>query len=259
MIKQNFLKQKLVSGKIVLGTWMVTPSVILADIVSGSGLDFVIIDSEHGPINFETAQSMIIASENNGVSSVIRVSGVNEAEILKALDIGAHCVQIPNVSSLEMAQEAVAYSKYPPFGKRGFSPFNRAGQYSLKQVNILTKDANENSMVAIHVESADALDKIDEVLSVDKIDIIFLGLYDISKSLGIPGEINNPKVSKMMQAAIKKICNAGKYCGTIATDFDQLKKIIDDGVQYITFSADCEVLKNSFEQIVDNFKKITAN
>ena len=152
MLKKNFLREKLASGRAVVGTWSVVPSVVLTDIIASSGIDFMIIDSEHGPIGSETAQNMVIACESRNVSPVMRVSGVVEGDILKALDIGVHCVQIPNITSSENIKSAITLAKYPPIGNRGFSPFTRAGGYSIEHAKELTKIANENVLLAIHVE-----------------------------------------------------------------------------------------------------------
>ena len=99
MRNKNFLKEKLISGQPVLGTWSIIPSAVTTDIIASTGLDFIIIDNEHGPISFETAQNMAIACESRMVSPIMRVGGVIEADILKALDIGMHGIQIPNVQS----------------------------------------------------------------------------------------------------------------------------------------------------------------
>ena len=258
MLKQNFLKEKLMRGKAVVGTWMIIPSAKVSDIIASSGLDFLIIDSEHGPINFETAELMAIACENNSASPVMRVSGVQEGEILKALDIGVHCVQIPNVTTTEQAKQAISFAKYPPVGNRGFSPFTRVGQYTSVHAKELTQRTNENVLVAMHIEGKEAADNIDGILNVKELDIVFIGLYDISKSLGISGDIDNHKVMKILRETSKKINDAGKYPGSIVTSTEQMKRFIDDGIKYITFSVDCEIIKNNYKAITKSFREITS-
>ena len=166
MLRQNFLKEKISANETVLGTWSVIPSPVTADIMASSGLDFIILDREHGPINFETFQNQIMACESRGVSPVIRVSNVSESEILKALDIGAHCVQVPNVNSLEQIKKVVEYAYYPPIGKRGFSPFTRAGNYSIENGKILTEEANKNILTAINLEDIDGVTAAADILNV---------------------------------------------------------------------------------------------
>lgn len=254
MLRPNFLKQKLASGRPVIGTWSVIPSPVVADVIASSGVDFLIIDSEHGPINFETAQQMVIACESRGVSPVMRVSGVNEGEILKALDIGTHCVQIPNVTNRGEIDSVVRMAKYPPAGNRGFSPFTRAGGYSHENAVKLTGTANENTLIAVHIEGKAAVENIADFLAVKELDIIFIGLFDISKSLGIPGQVNDPRVQQILAELAAKIKQAGKYPGTIATDAAQLERFLAAGLQYITYSVDCEMLGRAYKKAVAEFK-----
>jgi len=129
MIKENFILHKLNSGQAVLGTFVITPSVVSVDIIASTGIDFVIIDREHGPISFETAQQMAIACESRGVSPIMRVGDIELSFIQNALDIGMHGIQIPNIDTRQNAQDVIKFAKYPPEGERGFSPFTRAGNY----------------------------------------------------------------------------------------------------------------------------------
>ena len=130
MRNKNFLKEKLISGQPVIGTWSIIPSAVTTDIIASTGLDFIIIDSEHGPISFETAQNMVMACESRGVSPVMRVGTIDEGDILKALDIGVQAIQIPNISCKQDMVKIINFSKYPQLGNRGFSLFTRAGNYS---------------------------------------------------------------------------------------------------------------------------------
>lgn len=259
MLRRNFLKEKLESGRAVLGTWVGIPSPVVADIISSSGLDFIVIDTEHGPISFETAQNMIMSAESRRVSPCIRVPGLNESDILKALDIGTHCLQIPNISTRKDAELAVQLAKYPPIGKRGFSPFTRAGNYSVGAVKDLTQKANAAVLLAIHIEGKEAIDNIDEILKIIGIDIVFIGLFDLSKSLGIPGDIDNPKVVNYLKDLVKRTTKAGKYPGTIVANDQQLRKYSDFGVKYFTYSVDCEVISRSYNGIVDGFRAVINN
>lgn len=256
MLRKNFLKEKLALGQVVIGTWSIVPSVVVTDIIASTGLDFIIIDSEHGPINFETAQNMVITCESRNVSPVMRVGGIIEADILKALDIGVHCVQIPNITTKKDIEKLIELVKYPPIGNRGFSPFTRAGNYSSENSKALIKAANENVLLAVHIEGKEAVDNIDEILKINELDIIFIGLFDISKSLEIPGEVNNPKVLEILEKMADKINNAGKYPGTIVTNIDQLKKFLNYGIKYITYSVDCEILSSCYKQINANFRAL---
>jgi 4-hydroxy-2-oxoheptanedioate aldolase len=199
---------------------------------------------------------MIMACESRMVSPVVRVSGINESEILKALDIGAHCVQIPNACDRTGIESIIKMSKYPPAGNRGFSPFTRAGNYDGMNARQLTENSNANTLVAAHIEGKDAVNNIDEILAVKNLDIIFVGLFDLSKSLGIAGDVENSRVIELLKIIINKTIKAGKYTGTIVTNEEQLKRFIGLGAKYITYSVDCEMLKKSYLQIANIFRGI---
>ncbi len=257
MLKKNFIKEKLKEGKQVVGTWSIIPSVISSEILAISGLDFIIIDSEHGPINFEKAQEMCIACELHGTSPIIRVSGVNESEILKALDVGAHAIQVPNIRSIEQVSHLIDYAKYPPIGNRGISNFTRAGMYSLDNAKILAEKANNNTLVGINIEDKTAIDNIDQILDCKEIDLIFIGLFDLAKSLGKPGQIDDPEVYSYMKSLIIKINDAGKYSGTIAVNEDKAREFLDLGIKYLLYSVDSEVLRRAYKNIVDLRNSVT--
>ena len=129
MIKNNHIKEKLKNNIPVIGTWIIVPSINNIDIICSSGIDFI-IDREHGPITFETTQEMAIACDSRNVSPLMRVGDIEKSYIQNALDIGVHGIQIPNIETKKDALKVISYSKYPPVGDRGFSPFTRAGDYT---------------------------------------------------------------------------------------------------------------------------------
>lgn len=255
MLRPNFLREKLRAGQAVLGTFAVVPSPMLVDILGTAGLDFVVIDGEHGAIGFEAAQQMVIAAESRGMSPVMRISGVSESETLKALDIGAHCVQIPNVDSREALEQAVRHAKFPPLGERGFSPFVRAADYTHHNSVRISREANASALLAIHVEGQEAVECIDDILEVEALDIVFLGRYDISKSLGIPGETDDPRVIDVMRTLATKIEHADKVSGTILTDIEELPALRSMGIRYLTFSVDCEMIRRTYESVSKKFRE----
>lgn len=259
MLGINFLKEKLESGKAVLGTWSVIPSTVTTDIIASVGLDFIIIDAEHGPIGFETAQNMAVACESRGVSPVMRVGTISEADILKALDIGVHCIQIPNVNTKSDVEKIVELSKYPPLGKRGFSPFTRAGGYSMENATILTETANRNTLIAINIEGKEAIEDIDNIVKIDGLDIIFIGLFDLSKALGIPGQVDDVRVLQYLQELSKKINEAGKYAGTITVSEEKITSFLNMGLKYIVHLVDCEMLRNSYGKVKKHFDSEISN
>ena len=255
MIDMNYLKNKLKSGDTTIGTWSTIPSPEVIDIICSAGVDFIIIDSEHGPINFETAQKMAMVCESRKVSPIMRIGNINEIDILRALDIGMHGIQIPNIENKEDVSKIIEYAKFPPTGQRGLSPFNRAGSYSNQKLEEKINFMNSNTLIGINIESKNAINNIDEILSNDDLDIVFIGLYDLSKSMGLTGKVNHPDVQNKLADLVEKINSTGKTSGTIATDLETLNHYRNIGVKYILYLVDCSVLKQAYEIPVNSLKQ----
>ena len=255
MINSNYLKEKLEKGIPCIGTWVTIPSEINTEIMSIAGLDFLIIDQEHGPITFETAQRMSMSCELHNTSPIMRIGDINKPFIQNALDIGVHGIQIPNIETKAHAQRVIDFSKYPPIGDRGLSPFTRAGQYNGENSERLTSQANENTLVILNIEGQGAIKNLDEVLEVEEVDTLFIGLFDLSKSLGMPGQVNDIEVLKNLEIITKKTVKAGKSVGTIATSHDTLKRFMDLGLTYLVYLVDCDVIRNSYQEAVDVVKR----
>lgn len=246
MGSENFLKNKLLESKHVLGTWITIPSVKMLDSICSSGLDFVILDLEHGSITMKDLQEMIIVCEANSVSPVVRVPCINEELILKSLDFGAHCVQVPNVVSNSCLARIIKYSKYPPIGERGFSPFTRSGHYGGSDRSKLTSYLNSFSMLAINIESNIADKDLLEMLGNPYIDIYFIGLYDLSKSLGYAGMTDHPIVQKRFTQMTKLIMEKNKYVGSIATNIEDVILYKKNDLNYIVYLVDSAVIRESY-------------
>lgn len=254
MRKTNKLKYKLKRGEFVLGTWNILPSSAVINVLGCAGLDFVVIDAEHGPIGMETAEDLVRAAEVEGMTPIIRVADNDAALVLRALDIGAHGVQIPHISNKNQAQAAVSYVKYPPLGNRGFSPFTRAGRYSLEQSLTHTVKSNQNTLVILNVEGKEGVSNLDQILEVEGIDVIFLGPYDLSQSVGKPGQIDDPEIFGLIQTCTETIRKAGMAAGCFARDNEMMAMLIDCRIQYITYLVDATVLLRTFEQMVEDFR-----
>ena len=245
----------LFSGKeYVLGTFVKVADAALVEIAAHAGFDFVIMDCEHGPNSYETLQNHVRAAEAKGIVPVIRVPEINENAISKALDIGVKYVQIPQIETKADAERVVKASKFYPEGSRGVCRFVRAANYSATPKMDYFKNANSETGVIIHIEGKKALDNINEIIEVDGIDVIFIGPYDLSQSLGYPGEINHPRVIDMMEQIIIKASAKGKRIGTFAENIEEAKKWIKFGVQYISYSVDVGIYYEACSKIVESLK-----
>jgi len=253
MLKKNFLKEKLDNNELTIGTWNIIDSTMVVDVIASSGIDFIIIDAEHGSISYETAQTMISICESYNVTPIMRVGEINESLILRALDIGSHGVQLPNITTAEDAKSFVNFAKYPPVGVRGFSPYTKAGLYDVANGKEMPKIANLNTILIANVEGQEGIDNLQEIVQVNGIDVIFIGLFDMSKSLGITGDVQNPKVIQKLDEAIDVIHKYGKKVGTIASNLDMLTVLKDKKIDYLTYSVDTGMIKESYVNMIDKF------
>ncbi len=251
------LKKRLKNGETVLGSWNIIPSPSLVEIIGNSGLDFIVIDSEHGPVSMETAENLIRAAEVSGMDVLIRVSHNDSHLILRALDIGACGVQVPHISTEKEAKLVVEYAKYYPEGKRGFSPFTRAARYSLDAQGH-TDRSNDETIVVLNIEGKEGIKNLKEIIKVPGIDVIFIGPYDLSQSLGKPGEVDNREIINCISRSVKIAETEGIACGSFARDMKYLDILLDCGVRYLTYMVDSAIILNSYKALRDlSQKKIT--
>lgn len=233
----NIVKEKLADGEVVIGSFVYIPSPKLTEIIGLIGFDFVVIDTEHGPVDIETAEDMVRAAEWAGVTPIIRATHNTPHLILRALDTGAMGVHVPEINDIEGARALVASVKYSPEGERGLAGV-RASKYGLRgPLAEYAAAANRATMVIAHIESVKAIENLDDLLSVDGIDVYFIGPTDLSNSLNIPGQTKDPRVVGLVEQAIQRINAAGKTAGTIAADPQTARRYIDLGVRYLATHA----------------------
>ena len=258
MILKMNLKSSLKEKNKVLGCWNIIPSPSVSEIIGLAGFDFQIIDMEHGGITFETAENMIRSIEISNSSSLLRVPTNDASFIQRALETGVHGIVVPNISSAQEAEQAVKACKYFPDGTRGFSPFTRSGRYVSDNATELAKVKNEETVVVLLVEGTKGLNNLPDILKVPNIDVIYLGLYDISQSLGHPGNLDHPKVIEYIEHYVKLISGAGLTPGTIAINDSKLEWLISLGFDFIAYQADCSILSNATNRIAQQFKTLSS-
>jgi 4-hydroxy-2-oxoheptanedioate aldolase len=188
---------------------------------------------------------------------VIRVPSNEPHLVLRALDTGSGGVQVPHVSTVEEARLAVENSKYYPEGKRGFTPFTRAGRYGTDAEGY-AKKANDETIVVVNVEGKEGIGNLGEITGVKGIDVIFIGPYDLSQSIGKPGEVEDPQVIKAIRGAAELAREKGMACGSYARDLKYLDILIDCGVQYVTYTVDSALVTRAYRELYEKFNSKTG-
>ena len=239
------LKEKLKSRKITIGSWITLAHPSIAEIMARAGFDWLTVDMEHSVITLGEAQNLIQIIELCGVEPLVRV-GENDAVLIKrVMDAGAHGVIVPMVNSREDAERAVKAVKYPPVGSRGVG-LARAQGYGLEFAKY-KKWVNKDSVVIVQVEHIEAVRNLDEILECPGVDGFIVGPYDLSASLGRPGDYNNSVVADAMAEIVKKSKRHSLAAGfhVIPPDYREVVKKARGGYRFIAFSLDTLFLGNS--------------
>ncbi len=250
---KNLVKMKLEAKETVIGPFVGINSPDLVEIMGLAGFDFCVIDTEHGPMDPESIQGLIRAAALTGMSPVVRVPRAEAVDILKVLDVGAHCIHVPQVNDVDTAQAVVQAARYHPAGMRGVA-VPRALSYGLKPLGEALKEANREVMVIVHCENAAGLEKLDGIAAVEGIDLVFVGPYDLSQSLGVPGDIFHPSMVKAVSRALDAINRAGKPAGIFVTSPEEARRRIDEGFRYIGYSVDGLIFGKACMEVVNTLK-----
>lgn len=229
-------RNRLLNGETVVGTFQLLDSAMVSEMIGVAGMDFVVYDQEHGPLGAETTLELAAAAQNRGVAPIVRVRSNEEAEIQRALDIGSAGVQVPQVETEADARAAVDAARFDPLGSRGLSQYVRAGDYWGSDT--YTEDQNEDVVLVVQVEGERGVENIEDILAVDGIDAVFLGPYDLSQSLGIPGQVTHERVEALMEDVCERAAEAGVAVGAFADTPEIANRWIDAGVQYVTLGVE---------------------
>jgi 4-hydroxy-2-oxoheptanedioate aldolase len=245
-LPDNHVKRKLRAGQNVLGTWSMLSSPNVVNVIGTTGLDFVIIDMEHGPMSFETVENMVRAAEATGCSAIVRVAELSESTLLRALETGSRGVMVPHVETPEDARRVVDACRYHPEGRRGLSPYTRNHDYSHERLAETLAEANRETLAGILVEGQDGLRQLDAIAAVPGLDLIYLGVYDISQSAGVPGELMHPLVVEALERCASQITQRGVAAGSFARDLDYARLLIRSGYNFIAYSVDCAAIRAQY-------------
>jgi 2-dehydro-3-deoxyglucarate aldolase len=236
------LRQRLNIGDVVLGSWLSLGSGPVAEIMARAGFDFLVIDMEHSPTSIETAADLIRIIDLNGCSPLVRVTSNDRHLIKRVLDSGAHGVIVPNVQSAEEAAEAVAATRYSPKGHRGVG-LHRAQGYG-NEFHEYQAAADGGILVAVQIESEQAVLNISNILAVEGVDAVLIGPYDLSSDLGSPGDFTSPEFVEALESVLDAARSAGVATGfhLVEPDPDQLMNYAAQGHRFLIYSVDMRIL-----------------
>ncbi len=257
-MRENTLKQRLQDGQATFGVMITFPSATMVEMLGHLGFDWVLIDNEHGSITVDNSEDLVRAAEITGMAPIVRPVGNKPEIIAPFLDRGAWGVQIPHVNTAEEARAAVDAVKYPPVGHRGLFSGSRPGEYGFAGATAdYVDEANRNTLVCLMIEEVEAVENLEEMVTVDGVDVFFIGSGDLSASMGYPGQQTHPEVQAMMEKGITTIREAGKIAGCSCPD-SYVPKFLDMGVQYFHGSVSRLIHSSSASYLQEMRKAASA-
>ena len=248
------LRDKLSDNEAVYGLWVTLESPSITEIAVSLGMDWVLIDAEHGHLDWKDISGHVRAAMRSDTVLIVRIAERSTSLSKRALDIGADGIMIPWMKSMEEVQKAVSDCNYPPEGRRGIGG-ERATAWGqcLKEH---TAEANENVLVIPIIESIEAIPNVADMCKVDGVEIFFFGPADFSSTAGFRGQWEGPGISEKILELKNTIKNAGKYCGVVSTSNQNLTERIDQGFQMLAMGTDNGMILKSLHE---SLKKVNRD
>jgi 4-hydroxy-2-oxoheptanedioate aldolase len=249
----NRLRESLAAGQPSFGVIATIPSIQTAQLLAHAGVDWLIIDMEHSPIDLGSAHSMIVATAATTTVPLVRIAWSHAWQAKPALDLGALGIVFPMVCTRERAEEAVRSVRYPPTGDRLWGPFYAPMRWGLSIPQYL-EAANENVLAIVTIEHPDAVRNIDEVMSTPGLDLAFIGPGDLAMSLGIPGQPDHPRFKAVVAEAEAGVLRSGVPLGGVARTPDEAKQMLDRGYRALVFGFDWMLLQRAATQFLEQVR-----
>ena len=249
----NTFKHAILSGKTQLGFWSGLSSHITVEVLANAGFDWLLLDTEHSPNELPMVHSQLQAISQGSAHPIVRPAWNDTVVIKRLLDIGAQTLLIPFVQDADEARRAVAATRYPPLGVRGYSAAARASDYG--RVKDYAKRCEEELCVLVQVETPLALANIEEIAAVDGVDGIFIGPGDLAASMGHIGNPKHPDVVAAIEQAIRRIRACGKPASILSPDETMAHHYIEVGSMFTAVGSDIGILARNAEALAGRFRQ----
>lgn len=237
----------------MLGIFSKTTDSNFVEAAGYAGLDFIILDQEHGPASLEMLHNHVRAAKMSGMQAFIRVPVNAPHYISAALDTGADGIVVPNISSYEEAMAAVNAARFYPHGMRGVCRFVRAANFGTKEKTSYFKEANSKTII-LQVEGKKGVESLNEILSIEEFDVLFVGPYDLSQSVGHPGEIQHPDVLNLIEEIVTQVSKTKKTLGTFADNIEVAREFSNSGFSLIAYSVDINLFIDKCQDLIKKLK-----
>jgi 4-hydroxy-2-oxoheptanedioate aldolase len=251
-LQRNAFKHALAAGQLQIGLWCSLCNNIAADIISDSGFDWLLLDTEHSPNEIPDLLAQLQAVRGGTATAIVRPAWNDAVLIKRALDIGAQSLLVPYVQNVEEAARAVAAVRYPPAGIRGVAAASRASRYG--RVTDYLKKADGEICLLVQVETRAALDQLEAIAKVEGVDGVFIGPSDLSASFGHIGNPQHPEVQKALEDAVRRLKAVGKPAGILTGNEEEARRYIGWGYLFVAVGSDVGLLGRGADMLVKKFK-----
>lgn len=232
---------------ITYGTWCILPSPEVVHVLAHSALDFLLLDQEHGALDLPLLQRCVHAAHAGSTPVVVRLPRLDACEVGRVLDTGADGILIPHVETRADVEALVQAACFPPGGTRGYSPYTPAFGYAPKPGALAAED--EKVTIGALIESRRGLENLADICAEPRLDFIYLGAYDLSVSLGVPGDIQHPRVTEALREASSIAQRLGKPVAAIFHNPEQLPALAELGIPMRVYSVDTAVLRRTYDAV----------
>lgn len=254
-VPPNRLRQRLAAGKTVIGTMLVEirqPGIMT--LLANAGFDFVLIDNEHGAFNVETIADLSRAARDLGVTPVVRIPELTYAHVAQSLDGGAQAIMLPRVTAREQVEECVRYMKYPPEGRRGAVLARGHTAFRVGPLADTLAGMNRETFLVIQIETAEAVERLDDLLTVPGVDAALIGPTDLSLALGVPGRMDDPS----LVGAIERTMAACKTHGVVpaihTNDVAMTSSWARRGMRMVSINSEAGLLMTAASQAIKTIR-----
>ncbi len=258
----NLIKKSVGEGRHAIGTFFELGGGIAAQCLAVTGLDFFIIDTEHGPFDVESALAAITAAEKRNLTPFVRVKDSTRPSVLKMLDIGAKGLIVPNVETVEEVKKLVEYAKYTPLGRRGFAPTVATGfgfDEFARDIGEYFALANRETLLIPQCETLGCLSNIETIAAMPGVDGIFVGPYDLSIALGVPAQLDSPKLTEAIRH-VQSVCKAHQKISMIYANTPSASAAhFENGFDCVACGMDAIFLINAVKDMVASIKNREGN
>jgi 2-keto-3-deoxy-L-rhamnonate aldolase RhmA len=247
-------RERLAAGETLVGTFLGLGSAVAAEACGSAGLDWVLVDLEHGAAGEESLAPQLLGTRAAGVHGLVRVATAERIRACRALDLGAEGVMFPAIESAEQARECVAALRHSPAGTRGVAGYHRGAGYGLDPDAVADQDAR--TLGIVQVESPAAVEAAPEIAAVDGVDVLFVGPSDLSYAMGIPRQIEHPDFRAAVERVVEATRASGKAAGIMVSTPEAIRGAAADGFRMIACSSEMGLMVDAVQRVVQAARQL---